>query len=216
MKTTAQEQEDLQELLFEYDQLRKEILQNDVLTLQILGTTILLVTAIFSVVFSQALQASTGKGFLFFLATAIAIIGMLQSVDRERSSFVNASYLRTFTEKKLKHVKWETRLFRFRTTSSRTLGFTALASHQLTIYTILVGVTFLLGTLYTVIAYLAHPLFNVLVISLVVALIVTLGFIYNAWRNHVKYVFKYGNTFDPEWSRIKDEENKPKAKSGSR
>src|SRR3990172_1206513 len=130
---------------------------------------------------------------------------MLQSVDRERSAFVNASYLRTFTESKLKHVKWETRLFKLRTSSSHMLGFTAFASHQLVIYMVLVGVTFVIGTIYSWGDYHTHPLFYVLIVGLfgITALSICI-----AWRNHIQYVLKYGNTIDPAWSKIRDEENK--------
>jgi hypothetical protein len=57
--------------------------------------------------------------------------------------------------------------------------------------------------------YLDRPSFDLILSTLIVALIATARFVYKAWHNHKQYVFKYGETFDPLWLKIKDGENEP-------
>src|SRR6266545_3033213 len=98
------------ELLFEYDQLRKEILENFSLGVQILGGTVTFAAVIMTLGFSGAVQNYSAKAALFFVGESIAFIGMLQTLSLARSTFRIASYLRVFTEKGLDCVRWETRL----------------------------------------------------------------------------------------------------------
>lgn len=103
----------IDELRLEYDRLRQEILHNENLVNQILGGVVLLVTVLISVAFSESVPTPLLKAFLFFLAQIIASIGLWQTLERERSIFVIASYLRTFVEPKVPGLKWETRLEKF-------------------------------------------------------------------------------------------------------
>jgi hypothetical protein len=150
MEETQQNQSNLQELLFEYEQLRKENLQNETVVLQIMGASAVLVTAILGVVFSETVQKSSGKGFLLFVATIVLLTGMSQIIDRWRTTFRIASYLRTFDEGKLKIVRWETRLARLREIGPREEGFGSTSAYQLATFAFLAVATFLLGTGYVV------------------------------------------------------------------
>src|SRR5215210_2216272 len=97
------------ELLFEYEQLRKEILGNFTLGLQILAGTVTFVAVVMTLGFSEALKSFLAKAALFFVGEAIAFIGLMQTMSLAHSTFQIASYLRVFTEAELRYVKWETR-----------------------------------------------------------------------------------------------------------
>lgn len=102
-----------EELRFEYDQLRHEILLNDQLILQILGTTVAFVAAIAAVTWSGPTTSNLVRALLFLLAEAISILGFAQSINRAETTLRIASYLRTFVEPQLNHLRWETRLDEF-------------------------------------------------------------------------------------------------------
>jgi drug/metabolite transporter (DMT)-like permease len=212
MQTAEREENDSKELLFQYERLREEILHNDALAFQILGATIVLVTAIFGVIFSQAVFDAKGKGFLFAVADAVAIIGMFQGVDRQRSTFLIASYLRHFIEPHMSHVRWETRLLRFRQLSSRKSGYGATLGYELITYFVLVIACLVLGIVFTWFDYFGNPEFVSSMLFWVVVLIVSAWFIYRAWVNQNECVIGHYKTFDPVWDKIEDEE-KGKSKS---
>ena len=65
-----------EELLFEYAELRKEILQNDNLSLQILNLVVLITSGIVGVSFSQTFDDNI-KSTLFLFAALICLIGQL-------------------------------------------------------------------------------------------------------------------------------------------
>src|SRR5258708_7881689 len=103
------------ELLFEYGELRKEILNNFTLGIQTLGDTVTFVAVIMTLGFSVAIKSYLARAALFFVGEAIAFIGLNQTMNIANSTFQIASYLRVFNETELKHVRWETRLHQFRT-----------------------------------------------------------------------------------------------------
>lgn len=88
MATRPEEPSNLVELRFEYGQLRKEILQNDSLTLQILGATAVITGAIMTIAFSEAVESSAMKGFLFFVVEVIAIFAAVQTASRSHCTFL--------------------------------------------------------------------------------------------------------------------------------
>ena len=206
MDETQRDQNNLQELLFEHEQLRKEILQNETIALQIMGATAVLVTAILGAVFSQANQEIIGEGFLVYVATFVTLFGLNQIIYRWRSIFRTASYLRTFDESRLKLVRWETRLLRLRVLAPHDEGYGLASGYQLVTFAFLAVVTYVLGTIYIwqdvqafpqLVAYLAGP---------IVMFPFTLWNLYDIWRTHRKCVLKHAETFDPLWNRIKVEE----------
>lgn len=66
----------LEELMFEYDQLRREILQNDTQSIQILGGVVLLVSVLMTIGFGGGVPSLLVKSILFLLAQVIACIGL--------------------------------------------------------------------------------------------------------------------------------------------
>jgi hypothetical protein len=125
------------------EQLHGTIVQNYTRSLQILGATLLIVSAVMGFVFSQDPHSVRGKAVLFLGAEALAIVGLMQSVDRVRSTSTMAAYLRVFVEPLLTHVKWESRLLEFR---NRRFGRGArgFALGQWMVYVVLIGVNWLL------------------------------------------------------------------------
>lgn len=104
--------QDQKQLIFQYEQLRKEILQNDTSSLQILGAVSLLVGAIVTVAFASGVQPQT-RGLLLLSANALVVVGHSQRISLlERTNRI-ATYLRIFVEPHLDHVKWESRMARF-------------------------------------------------------------------------------------------------------
>jgi len=137
-----------EELLFEYDQLRTEIIHNSTLTTQITAGILTLGAALMAIAFSEIITNLAAKGFLLLvLIPLIAAIGMWQTLDRSRSTYVIASYLRIFIEPLLKNVRWETRLHEFRKHSkginpSSQLG--EFTNYQLLTYLFLLLINFIL------------------------------------------------------------------------
>lgn len=204
-----QEQEHtLAELMFEYEQLRQEILQNDVLTLQILGATVLLVGTIMGIAFSEAVKSFAVKGVLFFMADVVALVGMLQHTDRGRSSFLIASYLRIFTEDKMRNVQWETRLSKFRK-YSHGRGYGKFISDQLWAYVFIVVANFALGGFHILLDFQNSPLFPGVISLLILGLLVTFWLVRVIVRRYIESVFRHQETFDPIWRKVREEENEP-------
>lgn len=190
-----------EELLFEYDQLRKEILHNDTLTIQILGGIVLLAGALMSVAFSEAVTDLWVKGFLFFLVQLIACIGVWQTIDRGRSTYVIASYLRIFVEPKVKDPQWETRLHEFRKRSAKidtSQKYGEFINYQMLTYLFLIIINFFLGAVHVIIEF---PLLAIFVAG---NLVVTVWFLRTAWRRLMKYTVDYETAFDGVWREIRD------------
>jgi hypothetical protein len=101
------------ELMFEYDQLRKEILQNDVLAIQISGGVFLVVSALMGFALTREGVDNLTKGSLFIVAGLAAIYGLFQTTWRVKNTRIIASYLRVYVEPKTAYLRWETRLFRY-------------------------------------------------------------------------------------------------------
>lgn len=90
----------LEELMFEYEQLRREILQQDAQSIQVLVGVILLVSGLTTIAFGVAVSSLLVKGILFLLVQVIVSTGLWQTVQRAYTSLTIASYLRTFIEPK--------------------------------------------------------------------------------------------------------------------
>lgn len=96
------------EILSQFDKLRAEILHNDTLGLQLLGATLLLVSAAMGFAVQEKTNDLLRIG-IFLGTTYILFISMYQTIDRMRSTFFIASYIRVFLEENTKHIQWETR-----------------------------------------------------------------------------------------------------------
>ena len=118
----------IEELLFEYGELRKEILQNDILTSEILQRTIIATGAVAGFAFSQNFDLRL-KAILFIFTAIVCLIGISQNIDRLRSTNVIASYIKTYIEPQI-HVSWETKLAKFRNKAQKNYGLEFISSQQ--------------------------------------------------------------------------------------
>ncbi len=85
MKATGEPTKNIvsqEELMFEYDQLSREILQQDVQAIQILAGIIIMVSALMTIAFGTAVSSLLVKGILFLLGQVIVCIGLWQTVHR--------------------------------------------------------------------------------------------------------------------------------------
>lgn len=208
-----------EELLFEYEELRKEILNNFTLGIQILGGTVTFVAVIMSLGFSEAIKSYLAKAALFFVGEAIAFIGLNQSMNLAHSTFQIASYLRVFTEAELEHVKWETRLHRFRDN----LGNVPYEEHTSSVrhtYGFIIIVNYFLASFYALWDAVPDfpfrgiknihefvwdglresPLTGVL---LLIILVVTLCLLRVAWKQYETFVTNQDKTYTSRWDNIK-------------
>lgn len=210
------------ELLFEYDQLRKEILGNFNLGLQILGGTVTFVAVIMTFGFSQAVQSNLAKAALFFVGETVAFIGLIQTMSLAHSTFQIASYLRIFTEAELSYVKWETRLHLFRDKLSG-LPYEELTGSMRYTYAFIIIVNYLLASSYALWnvvpdfqfkgigdlprfiweGFKGSPATGLL---LGLALIVTVYLLVIAWRQYQVFVVQHDITFSSRWNKIKSDE----------
>lgn len=209
------------ELLFEYDQLRKEILENFTLGVQILGGTVTFVAVIMTLGFSGAVKSYSAKAALFFVGESIAFIGMLQTLSLARSTFRIASYLRVFTEVGLDFVKWETRLRAFRRLPNQ--SYKEVTNSVRYTYAFIVIVNFILGSAFALLE--AAPSFNFrgfinlreLVrngvsqspstgLFILLAFIITFSLLGIAWRQYGRFAIQYDDTYMCRWKSVKDNE----------
>lgn len=103
-----------EDLRFEYDQLRKEILQNDQMTLQIMAFVLTAVGATLAIVFSGEQMEPPIKAILLLLAAFIALVGMNLETERVYVMYIIGSYIKIFIEPQSRCLRWETRLTLFR------------------------------------------------------------------------------------------------------
>lgn len=132
------------ELMFEYDQLRKEILQNDALAIQISGGVFLVVSALMGFALTREGVDNLVKGSLFLVAVLAAIYGLFQTTWRVRNTRLIASYLRVHIEPQTSHLRWETRLFHYIRDPQKGRGM-HLLTNQGYIYTPLIILNYLLA-----------------------------------------------------------------------
>ena len=210
------------ELLFEYEQLRKEILGNFTLELQILGGTVTFVAVIMTLGFSEALKSPLAKAALFFVGEAIAFIGLMQTMGLAHSTFQIASYLRVFTETELKYVKWETRLHKFRN-SLENLPYEEMAGVVRYTYAFIILTDFILGCFFALLdvtpdfqlkgfknlrefiwgGLRGSPLTGAFI---AIALLATVYLLSVAWKQYRTFVLKHEETYSSRWNAIKASE----------
>ncbi|MDQ5822939.1 MAG: hypothetical protein M3441_01865 [Chloroflexota bacterium] len=196
-----------EDIRFEYEQIRNEIVANIRETLQVLGGTLVFSGALMSVALSQIITNPGMRTFVFIAAGVINLLGTAQTFDRGRVVFLNASYLRVFIEAKWGAPKWETRLGTFRRIDP-THGFGSFVLHQLIIYALLAAVNTILAFYF---AYFAPgqdvselpSLLQTLpkaAFSLWLLVLVWAGVTINA--QHGDYILRHENTFDPIWNEV--------------
>jgi hypothetical protein len=220
-------EERTKQLLFEYEQLRKEILGNFTLGLQLLGGTVTFVAVIMTLAYSEAVESYLAKGALFFVGEGIAFVGLMQTMSLAHSTFQIASYLRTFTEPELKYVRWETRLEKFREELGK-LPYEELTGSVRYTYAFIILVNYCLGSgfiLWNVVGpgfqfkgfgdlprfiwrgIEGSPTTGIL---LALTLLATLLLLRAAWRQYRLYVVEHDVTYGLRWLDIKAGENQSK------
>jgi hypothetical protein len=196
------EEPDLKELISEHEALRREILHNETVVMQTVTSTIAIVSAMMGFAFSEFVKNLTVKSFLFFAAESLVIIAMMQSLDKVRLTYLIASYLRVFTETKLHHLKWETRLSEFRKFQPKK-GHRGLIDNQLWVYSFIALINFACGAFYVVQSY---PSSQIAIFLLACGLILTMYLIVNARINCNKYVYRHVETFESVWTGVRARE----------
>jgi hypothetical protein len=197
----------LEELLFEYDQLRREILQQDIQSIQVVAGVLVLVSALMTVAFRVAVSNLLVKGLLFLLAQVIVCIGLWQTVQRAYISLRIASYLRTFIEPKTAGLKWENRLRNFRGRAQ--LTFRHLRPGEfftyLLIYLCLIIVNFLLSAGYVIYQLRLSPFLTLAIVLIGCLGALTIWFLWTSLRILKRYTANSGEIFDTIWKEVKEE-----------
>jgi hypothetical protein len=201
-------EQDLKELVLEHEQLRREILHNEIIIMQTLTATLAIVAAIMSFALSTAIQ-DLPKSVLFLVAESVAIIAMMQSTDKARHTYLIASYLRVFTEAKCSHLKWETRLLKLRKSHPQQ-GYGGLIRNQVWLYTFVASTNFALGSWYALQSPKSLPAFYMIAGLVIIWLGVTARLIRVAWTRLSKYVYNHMETFEKAWEGIRDQESSRK------
>jgi hypothetical protein len=196
------EEPNLKELISEHEALRREILHNETVIMQTVTGTMTIVTAMMAAAFGDVVKNDMAKSFLFFAAESVVIIAMMQSLGKLRLIYLTASYLRVFTEAKLHHLKWETRLSEFRRFQPKK-GHRGLIDNQLWVYSFIALINFACGAFYVVKSY---PSEQIAIFLLACGLILTIYLIVNARINCNKYVYRHVETFESVWTGVRARE----------
>jgi len=207
MATPSQNPDSSEDLRFEYEQLRKEILQNDTLQTQALYATIVLAGAAMTVASNLPDTILWVKGVFFFAAGVIAMIGLWQNIDFSRSTFLIASYMLTFIEPKTQYVKWETRGYAFRKRSPSLGHGWIFERYRVLTYVLLIVVGFSIGGWYIAQGF-PNPPWAYLAAASTIGGLATGVFTAIPLVQHYKFVYKYDDTFGKIWRDIKTEEEK--------
>jgi len=200
-------QSNFDEISLEYSHLRQEILHNGTLNSQTLGTTIVIVGALMGFAFSEQIIYDIIKGVIFFLVAIIVLINTLQILDRERATYVIASYIHIFIESKSSDLQWESRLKKFREKSEE-LGYGDFITSQLIINIIFVAGNTVLGNYYLYKGIMHSASADAKITSLAIALILanslTFYFIFRAWSRYKKYDKNHEAIYTNIWKDIKN------------
>lgn len=210
-------------LQFEYDQLRREILQNFVLTMQILGGTFALSGTLWSIALSTAVDDHRIKGVLFLFVWGIAIVASFRTTDLVRSTFMIAAYLRVFIEPRLANPKWETRLFQLRKVYPLGGFGTFRLTEQSTYVAIVLGSLGLAGfyivplslRIFQASQSSVLPAVAITSTLFLVCLIITPWALIQTWKRYRRFEPKYDETFGSIWRQIRDQESSTDQNTGS-
>lgn len=197
MSNSETKSDSSEELRFLYDKLRTEINNNDALVMQLLNVTLVLVAAAMGFGLHEKTPNSL-RPVIFFGAISILYMSMRQTIERMRGTFLIASYMRTFIEKKTEHIRWEVRLKEFRIASPK-YGYQRFNTFLL-IYVLLALINLILIILYS------PPAKPIAVSIISVSSLFMLWMIYSAYKLYNRYVINHHDTFDKVWEEIADKE----------
>jgi hypothetical protein len=203
-----------EELMFEYDQLRREILQQDMQSIQVLVGVVLLVSGLTTIAFGVAVTSLLVKGILFLLVQVIVSIGLWQTVQRAYISLTIASYLRTFVEPQIEGLKWESRLKKYRRRAQVLFPHSRFGEfiNYLLIYLLLIIVNFLFSTGYVIYEMRLSPYLYLAIALIIFIGTLTLWFIRRSLGILRRYSADSGEVFDTIWKEVKDEEKGPQSR----
>jgi hypothetical protein len=203
-----------EELMFEYDQLRREILQQDMQSIQVLVGVVLLVSALTTIAFGVAVTSLLVKGILFLLVQVIVSIGLWQTVQRAYTSLTIASYLRTFVEPQIEGLKWESRLKKYRKHAQVIFPHSRFGEfiNYLLIYLLLIIVNFFFSAGYIIYEMRLSPFLNLAILLIICVGVLTIWFIRTSLRILRRYSADSGEVFDMLWKEVKDEEKGPQSR----
>lgn len=210
MNKSSKHKPSLEELLFEYDHLRREILQQDTQSIQVVGGVVILVSALMTMAFGAAVSNLLLKGILFLLAQVIVCIGLWQTVQRAYTSLTIASYLRTFVEPQTAGLKWESRLKIYRRHAQATFRHLRFGEffNYLLIYFFLILVNFLFSAGYVIYELRMSPFLHAAIVLIIGTGVLTVWFLRTSFGILRKYSANSGEAFDTIWKKVKDEEKR--------
>lgn len=209
-----------EEILFQYHRLREEILHNDVMSMQQLAAVLVLVGVIMGFAFSDKIEEKNIilKSLCFVIASGISSFGFLQHVDRIRTTFKIASFMRIFLEEHTTQLKWERRLQEFRTLKKDDADPRSFAF--LSLYGVVIFINFILalGFFYEsektdffqeVSNLVSNPKqhFNATVFyATLLYLVVLTALFYSVISKYRRAVIKNKETYDANWNMILQKE----------
>lgn len=189
----------LSEIQFEYDQLRKEILQNDQMTLQIIAFVLATVGAVMSVTFTNQQIDNVVKSGLLIIASFIALVGMYIETERVYTMYVIGSYIRFFIEPHTSGLRWETRLAMFRD-KTRRKGYMNYGITQKGAYYLVIGANVSIALYYFYQEY-GDNLYAFIPVTLFIILFFG-AFIWHDFRKGRGIDNEHIYTFDKIWSEV--------------
>lgn len=210
---TADERLMSEELRFMYDQLRREILNNSTVSMQMLAGLLAVAGILTGFALDPKITNVGIKVVLLFFVWLIARLGMSFAQDRARSTGSIAAYLRLHVETRISTLSWETHLFALR--EDRKRRFDSWSQIQLVPYNIVSVVAYLIAVVLLLDWFesLAWNLVIVLPIgaTLAVCLVVTIMWIWETanWTRKAEHDIK--TDFDLKW---KTELARPPLESG--
>jgi hypothetical protein len=176
-----------------------------------LGFFIVFTGAVIGFSASAALKDDFGiKAALFLALECITLIGLLQGVDKGRSTCIVGSYLRVFVEPYMHHMKWEIRLQEFRK-ENKLLGFFSyggFTEYQILFYFALIVIDVVLCSVNVLqlvdsstIPGTFYPWASVIVLWVATGTV-----LYKAWEHYEYVVLNQDNSITPIWEKIKRNE----------
>jgi hypothetical protein len=202
------------ELMFEYGQLRGEILKDITLSFQTTTTVVVLTSTLMTLAFTEVLAAQAQvQAVLFFLVEAVAFAGLYYNLSRVKDTYRIATYLKTFIEPKTEGIRWETRLDKFRNggsdigsvrTKSSVHATLNVVTDQRTVYAVIIIASFVAA------CYCIREAFGSInyVVWLIwtIGLIITIPILAILWRQYDYLNHDRGGSFERKWKDIKKEE----------
>jgi hypothetical protein len=192
-----------EELRFEYDQLRKEILNNSTVSLQMLGGILVITGVVLNAALDKGVSDPKEKAALIGFIWLLASLGMLFTRDRARSTGMIAAYLRLVIEPRTQAIRWESNLFDLRERHPGS-GWGSWSFLQLSAYNILSIAAYIFCAAYSLAGIEKLPGYWAVAICtlLVVGLSITVWWLVEAvqWNRRTEPNLK--KNFEAQWTEV--------------